>query len=198
MLLTESGAVKCDPESAHALLSNPVLMPKTTLIPLDLTHQVLATQEVQELLLHGPEASRDPNLPPSTLRHLKHDLLTFFASTYADIFGLTAGPPLHDPVAVAVLLGGRDQDDVMFDDGAGERWIVDVTTEGRHGDFTAQTGRTVARRAEPGEAGVRIPRSLDVSRFWSMLERCLAGAEAHVEAQVDDKSAEMSDIARVE
>ena len=33
-----------------------------------------------------------------------HDLLTFFAHTYASVFGITAGPPLHDPLAVAVLL----------------------------------------------------------------------------------------------
>ncbi len=34
-----------------------------------------------------------------------HDLLTFFAHTYAAKFGLVHGPPLHDPLAIAVLLG---------------------------------------------------------------------------------------------
>lgn len=117
---------QCDPEAASSIFSNPLLAAKTTLIPLDLTHQVLATQEVQQLLLHGtplppalpPSTTSSPPAPllptsadpapsqsqPSTLRRMLHDLLTFFAHTYASVFGITAGPPLHDPLAVAVLL----------------------------------------------------------------------------------------------
>lgn len=33
-----------------------------------------------------------------------HDLLTYFAETYARVFGIGAGPPLHDPLAVAAIL----------------------------------------------------------------------------------------------
>ncbi|KAL8808601.1 MAG: hypothetical protein Q9200_004204 [Gallowayella weberi] len=46
--------IYCDPEAAQSIFSNAILTPKTTLIPLDLTHQVLATEAVQSKLRHGP------------------------------------------------------------------------------------------------------------------------------------------------
>ncbi len=87
-----------DPEAADLLFSNPVLNKKITLIPLDITHLVLATKEVQELLLRGRSGKEK-----STLRTMLVELLTFFAATYRDVFGVTEGPPLHDPLAVAAI-----------------------------------------------------------------------------------------------
>lgn len=75
-----------DPEAAAALLHNPRLARKTTLVPLDLTHLVLATSTVQDLLLHGPEAvgSSDGGSTggKTTLRTMLVELLNFFADTY--------------------------------------------------------------------------------------------------------------------
>lgn len=146
---------------------------------LDLTHFVVGTQEVQERLLYG--SSRNAKAGPSTLRQLLHDLLTFFAHTYSDIFGLTAGPPLHDPVAVAVLLFDQAKEDLRFDDRGGERWQVDVITEGFHSDLEeeqGQVGRTVATKLTGRQGGVRIPRKLDVQRFWTVIEQCIQRTES--------------------
>lgn len=153
-----------DAESARAVLSNPALKPKTTLIPLDLTHQAYATPQIQSLLLnHGR---------PTRLRTTFHELLMFFAHTYAQVFGLDEGPPLHDPLAVAVLLDNYFDPRlaVPFNDNRGERWDVDVILEGE------QIGRTVATKSPTGQ-GIRIPRSLDLERFWHTLESCMAAAD---------------------
>ncbi|KAL6241462.1 Uridine nucleosidase 1 [Rhinocladiella similis] len=153
-----------DPESAQAILRNPVLQPKTILIPLDLTHQAYATPKVQTMLLnHGN---------PSQLRIMFNELLMFFAQTYAQVFGLTEGPPLHDPLAVAVLLDHHPDEDarISFDDKGGERWDVEVILEGE------QIGRTIITKASSGQ-GVRIPRSLDADKFWHTLEFCMNRAD---------------------
>lgn len=169
-----------DPEAAHLLFSNPVLNKKIVMIPLDVTHQVLATKEVQALLLEGKFGQEK-----STLRTMLVELLTFFAQTYADVFGITDGPPLHDPLAVAVVLDGVAGEEIPFYDfkagkeGRRERFEVDVVTDGTHEDAAmgAETGRTVAKLLPEGQEGVKIPRGLDTKRFWSVLEGCLSQAD---------------------
>lgn len=154
-----------DPESARSVLTNPILRSKTILIPLDLTHQAYATPKVQEMLLNGAQGA-------TRLRTMFNELLMFFAHTYSEVFGLNEGPPLHDPLAVAVLLADHPESNTMirFDDNGGERWNVDVVLEGE------QIGRTVIVQAKDGD-GVRIPRSLDLDRFWEVLESCMAKAD---------------------
>lgn len=167
----------CDPEAADLIFSNRELANKTTLIPLDLTHKVLATAPVQHRLLNGPDP-RDPSTatPPPTeiqpliLRPLLHDLLTFFASTYANVYGITAGPPLHDPIAVAVILDAIGAEKLGFD-GMKERYTVKVDTSD-----TEQVGRTMVSLTSSGE-GVTIPKSLDAEGFWDLVEECIVRAE---------------------
>jgi len=130
-----------------------------------------------------------------------HDLLTFFAHTYASVFGITAGPPLHDPLAVAVLLSNLNPAStikpsttplvhsnaaptptsaLLFNDENGERFAVDVVTTGLHSAIESErgeVGRTVVRKLEEGEEGVCIPRGVDVSAFWGLLEGCVRRAE---------------------
>lgn len=168
---------QCDPEAAQAIFSKPELAAKTTLIPLDLTHQVLAGKEVQDTMLQSSGMGSD--VPETTLniRKLFHEILVFFAHTYSEVFGLTDGPPLHDPIAVAVLLdslGGSR----LFDNHVGERWHVRVVTDGLHSERDeerGQLGRTVITKAE-GE-GVRIPRRMNVTRLWVLIEICLGRAQ---------------------
>lgn len=156
----------CDPEAAQSIFSNPELSRKTSLITLDLTHQVLATKEVRDMLLRG----REDRAHPTRLRRMFHELLMFFAHTYEEVFGLSEGPPLHDPVAVAVLLdrlaGGSES---LFEDAKHERWHVHVETAGE------EEGRT---RVSASDEGVFIPRTLQLGRFWDIIEDCMAKADA--------------------
>ncbi|KAI5861761.1 Inosine/uridine-preferring nucleoside hydrolase [Durotheca rogersii] len=185
--------VLIDPEAAAAVLQDPLLAPKTTLVPLDLTHLVLATKDVQDLLLYGPpdDGESGKGHPregrgKSDLRVMLVELLNFFATTYRDVFGITEGPPLHDPLAVAAVLVGTDHEIPFYDyddaarADARERFAVEVVTEGTLEDARdrgAQTGRTLVRPLPPGVPGVRIPRGLDIPRFWREVEACCQRAD---------------------
>lgn len=170
-----------DPESAAAVFSNSVLAEKTTLIPLDLTHQFLATKTVQEALLHGYNKPQDEiqQKQPPLIRRLFVEILTFFAKTYADVFGLVEGPPTHDPLAVAAIFPHGLFEKEIFHDGDGERYALTIVTEGHHGSSdharsgASQCGRTIAEILPKGTPGVRIPRSLEVQEMWKVLEECL-------------------------
>ena len=169
---------QCDPEAAKSIFSNRALAAKTTLIPLDLTHQVLATREVQKTLLTGTSFT-ESSMAAKNLRQMFHDLLLFFAHTYSEVYGLTEGPPLHDPIAVAVLLEAVTGSNMRFADGGGERWHVKVVTDGLHSRHEAergQVGRTVVTKSARG-GGVRIPRSMQVESFWKIIDSCLEAAE---------------------
>ncbi|KAI0818050.1 inosine-uridine preferring nucleoside hydrolase-domain-containing protein [Xylaria sp. FL0064] len=199
-----------DPEAAAALLHDPILAPKMTLIPLDLTHLVLATKEVQDLLLRGADAAaanaasaaedlkNKEAKAKSTLRQMLVELLMFFAETYRDVFDIVEGPPLHDPLAVAAILTGTRHEIPFYDfDSTNpkaptqrERFEVGVVTEGTLEDTRdkgAQTGRTIARLLPPGEEGVRIPRGLDIELFWKTIEECVQRAD-----EANAKNAEAS------
>ncbi|KAM3563516.1 hypothetical protein MY1884_001214 [Beauveria asiatica] len=188
-----------DPEAAAEVFGNPVLARKTTVVPLDLSHQVPATAAVREMLLHGRGAAAaaaaaaktadDATKGKTTLRTMLVELLYFFANTYADVFGITEGPPLHDPLAVAAVLTGTP-DEISFHDWDAERseapryderFDVSVVTIGVFEDARdgkAETGRTVGTLLPRGQPGVRIPRSLDVAKFWSVIEDCVERADA--------------------
>lgn len=121
----------------------------------------------------------------------------------SDVFGITEGPPLHDPLAVAAVLSGLgDQHEIPFCDcdPAGEpglaqreRFEVTVVTEGTYEDARAgaRTGQITARLLPPGEEGVRIPRSLDIPLFWKVLEECVSRADA-ANAEAEAAAAEIT------
>ncbi|KAI2640764.1 Inosine/uridine-preferring nucleoside hydrolase [Hypomontagnella submonticulosa] len=201
--------VLIDPEAAEAILSDPVLAAKTTLIPLDLTHLVLATQEVQDMLLHGPPLEEGKGTAESErkrqgrgksdLRVMLVELVNFFASTYRDVFGIIEGPPLHDPLAVAAILTGTKYEIPFYDydpksaEGPSrrERFAVKVVTEGTLEDARVngvQTGRTIVTLLPPGSEGVRIPRGLDIPLFWRVIEECCEKAD-EVNTKILTKSA---------
>lgn len=182
IFLTADIDPQCDPEAAQSVLSNPILRPKTILIALDLTHQVLATVPIQERVL---KTSTSQAATASELRRMLYELLVFFAKTYHTTFGME-GPPLHDPLAVAVILSNLNSDyeqayadkALKFDDRDGERFAVQVVTDGQHGnafEVTGQLGRTIAKPTE-GQ-GVSIPRAVDNEAFWEMVLLCLERAE---------------------
>lgn len=133
----------------------------------------------------------DQIIGKTTLRTMLVELLTFFAKTYRDVFGITAGPPLHDPLAVAAILSDTEWEIPFYDalpsngkteesKGRKERYDVHVVTEGTHEEAKAgaETGRTIAKLLPEGQAGVRIPRGLDIDMFWQAIEDCVEKADA--------------------
>lgn len=144
---------------------------------------MLATPNVQASILH----SRDhPDSEPTILRRILHDLVNFFGSTYESVYGLSY-PPLHDPVAVAVLLSninthGLASSLIHFDDHDGQRFLVDVVTDGKHSTdptVSGRVGQTLVRPVEGQGKGIAIPRSLDVAAFWQAITDVIERADAH-------------------
>ncbi|KAF2020581.1 Inosine/uridine-preferring nucleoside hydrolase [Aaosphaeria arxii CBS 175.79] len=172
--------IYCDPEASQFIFSHPDLKAKTTLIPLDLSHQVLGTKTVRYTQLFGAdrpldESSANSKSTPSPLRSLFTQIMSFFAGTYAEVFAITEGPPLHDPLAVAAVTHPD-----IFDDKGGERFQVEVVTEGVHSvtqSDVGELGRTKVTKLAPGEGGCRIPRGVDLAQFWGLVEGCLQSAD---------------------
>jgi uridine nucleosidase len=74
-----------DPEAAVEVFHNKEVAKKTTLVPLDLSHQVLASEQVRNMLLYGPGGVKQGK-GKSTLRDMLVELLYFFAETYEYVF----------------------------------------------------------------------------------------------------------------
>jgi len=138
-----------DPEAADLVFSAgwPVIM-----AGLDATHQALATPEVMARVaaLEGPKAA------------FLVDLLAEYGRRYANVQGFAA-PPVHDPVAVAIVideeLGGGHVELV--------RAPIAVETAGRH-----TTGMTVVD-LRPWVAHDACPTAvalgLDAAWFWDLV-----------------------------
>lgn len=158
--------VWADPESARSVFLIPELKQKTFLIPLDVSHQAYTTKEARQLLLHGENGV-------TRLRTMFNELFIYVAGTYEDAWGMDDGAPLHDPLAVALILADHPDPEVRiaFDDNNGERWSLDVVLSG------LEEGRTVATKLKQGMPGVFIPRSLDVNKFWLTLGACMERAD---------------------
>lgn len=55
-----------------------------------------------------------------------------------------------------------------------------MVTEGKLEDAlreNTELGRTIAQPVEPGKGGVRIPKGLDIPKFWRLLEECIERAD---------------------
>lgn len=125
--------------------------------------------------MNDHESVNDSYISP--IRALFYQIITFFAKTYADVFALTNGPPLHDPIAVAAAF-----DSFIFGEDTGERYKVKIVTEGSHSTDqgeVGQLGRTVVTQLPNGSNGVRIPKSIDLGRFWDHIESAITKSEGH-------------------
>lgn len=133
-----------DPEAAHIVFNEkwPVVM-----VGLDLTHQALATKEVEEQF-----AALGTNVGDFVV-----GLFGAFRKNYQDAQGFD-DPPVHDPCCVAYLIDPTVVETVKVP--------VDVETQG-----LLTTGRTVAdfRSPAPADCHTSVATKLDAERFWSMV-----------------------------
>ena len=136
--------IHTDPEAAAIVFGcgRPI-----TMVPLEVTHQALATPRVIDRL-------RAAQRPVATFAA---DLLVFFASTYRKVFGFPAAP-LHDPCAVAAVI---DPSIIRA-----HTMHVEIETTG---EWTS--GRTVCDvYAKLGkELNARVGYALEMERFWDMV-----------------------------
>lgn len=142
---------------------------------------MLGTKAIRHTQLYGSDDPLDPSKAnsdrtPTALRALFTQIMSFFAGTYAEVFSITEGPPLHDPLAVSAAI-----DPDIFDDQGGERFRVDIVTEGVHSltqSEVGELGRTKVTKLAEGEGGCRIPRGIDLAKFWGSIEDAMKRADA--------------------
>ena len=141
--------IGADPEAAHVVFTSGVPI---TMLPLEVTHQALATDAV----LARIDALDTP------VGRMAGSLLRFFADAYQRVFGFAA-PAVHDPCAVAWLI------DPALVVTRTMNVAIDTRSELSYGrtvcDVYGTTGR--APNADVGMA-------LDVERFWELLIGALA------------------------
>lgn len=84
-----------DPEAANFVFKDDVIKNKCILLPLNVTHQAIATNDVV-CKIRGEKENK--------LRQLFYELFKFFAHSYKDAQGFDLGPPTHDPLTLMPLL----------------------------------------------------------------------------------------------
>ncbi len=133
-----------DPEAAFIVFKSGCPI---TMVPLEVTHQALATEKIIARL-------RNASRP---VANFAADLLVYFADSYKNVFGFPS-PPVHDPCAIAAVIDSS---------------IVPSSSMYVEIETTSQlsAGRTVCdvynKLGQPANAHVGY--GLDVERFWEML-----------------------------
>ena len=136
--------IKVDPEAAHIVFNEswPV-----TMVGLDLTHQALATDEIEaEIKALGTDVA-----------DFVVGLFGFFREAYRHAQGFDH-PPVHDPCAVAYLI---DPSVVSV-----QKVPVDIELRGE-----LTVGMTVAdfRAPAPEDCTTQVAVDLDHRKFWNLV-----------------------------
>ncbi|MFM8752975.1 MAG: nucleoside hydrolase [Actinomycetota bacterium] len=142
-----------DPEAADVVLRSGL---PVTMCGLDVTHQALVTKEIFQSL---------EEMETSVSRTII-GLLKFFAKTYDEVFEMP-DPPLHDPVAIALLID-RSVVKTRFAN-------VQIELNG-----TLTRGATVVDIYNPlGEKpNCHVALELDFERFWTMMLEAIRKIDA--------------------
>lgn len=151
--------IKTDPEAAHIVFNEDWPL---TMMGLDLTHQALATAQVQQRITGIG----------STCSDFVVGLLDFFRGSYLTGQGFQ-DPPVHDACTVAYLI----------DPGIVTTRKVPLDIELR-GELTV--GMTVAdfRTPAPDDCSTQVAVDLDHERFWSLVVEAIRALP--VKAQVSE------------
>ncbi|WP_041077310.1 nucleoside hydrolase [Thermotoga caldifontis] len=140
-----------DPEAARIVFSSgvPIVM-----VPLDLTHQVIATEREADALRGLGERFQ-----------IMADLLMFFKSTYKRVFNID-GAILHDPCTIMYLLHPE-----IFES---RDYYVDVETKGEltYGQTVVDVWRTTGKRAN-----AKVLLKVDREKFFQIFFEQLRSLE---------------------
>lgn len=136
--------IKVDPEAAHIVFNEGWPL---TMVGLDLTHQALATAEVEKRLVDLG----------SDVADFVVGLFGFFRQAYRDAQGFD-DPPVHDPCTVAYLIDPS----VMTT----RKVPLDVELRG-----ALTVGMTVAdfRAPAPEDCNTQVAVKLDREKFWDLV-----------------------------
>lgn len=167
----------CDPHAAEIILTEPLLVNKVILSPLNITHSVLATPYVRESLRGSYH---------STVREMFSGILDFYFEYYQKYYPDSAGPPVHDPVAVFSLLAkvAQECDMSCFARNCDYHFLqkkVKVAVSGENvGETIIESGNMDPLKKEDG---VYIGMNLNAPFFWENMIDAFRLADAQVQAR---------------
>lgn len=141
--------IYADPEAADVVLRSGIPI---TLVPLEITHQALATE---------PILARIAALDTPVAR-MSDALLRYFAETYERVFGFEA-PAVHDPCAVAAII------DPTILPARPMNVEVDLGSELSLGRTVCDVYGTTGRRPN-----AEVAMGIDIDRFWELMLAALA------------------------
>jgi uridine nucleosidase len=109
-----------------------------------------------------------------------YELLAFFADTYKKHQGFIDGPPVHDPLAVAVLLYLYKEEFSL------EEFPELKVKYSRHNIAVVQDGprEGMFQLSENPENGAMIADNMDIEKFWDLVFLALDNIEAHVDSNL--------------
>ena len=136
--------IRADPDAAAIVIGSAA---PVTLVPLEVTHRALATEDVMARIA----AIGTP------VAEMSVALMRFFAETYSEVFGFDA-PAVHDPCAVASVIDPLTVPTKHMN--VAVETVSELTLGRTVCDVYATTGRT---------PNVDVGIDLDVDRFWRML-----------------------------
>ena len=140
-----------DPEACDVVLKSGLPL---KMIGLDVTHQALITKDIFNRLA-------DLN---TSLANTLSSLMKFFAKTYDEVFEMP-DPPLHDPVAIAVLI----------DPSITKNRFVNVEVE-LNGKFTRGATVVDIYNREERTPNCHVALELDVEKFWKLMLEAVSKA----------------------
>ncbi|KAI5953670.1 URH1 [Candida jiufengensis] len=163
-----------DPHAAQYVLKK-FNQSKIILSPLNLTHKIIATESIRNEMYNELNPQKN-----SDLRLAFFKILMFFTLTYKQENSMSLGPPLHDPVAVYILLPFIDNNFKEY----GYKFIqkritVEINNKERIGECIYLNNNSVENENE--DDGVNIGEELDASKFWECLLKCLHNAELNLQ-----------------
>lgn len=168
--------VHCDPHAASQVFSEPKLANKIVLCPLNITHTVLATREVM-----GQIYSEDgPN--NSEIRLMFSKILGFYAHVYTEKYNNHVGPPVHDPLAVFLVLAmvARDTPKMStFASACDFHYLqrnLSVVVDGEHAGETIIASKNLDPLVEE-KGGVYVGFGINARFFWAHVFQALELAD---------------------
>lgn len=171
--------VFADPHAANLVFLAPELSGKIVLAPLNLTHTTLATKRVCENIY----SERGENC--SALRHIFSSLLNFYTSSYRQRYETFEGPPIHDPLAVFLVLAMVAREDPSYCDLASacdfhflQRHLIVLTEGGSMGKVSFANPDADPMRKEKG--GVYVGLSINAPFFWHHIYSALEFADVQI------------------